>query len=68
MDGCIFCDPNYQKKSVLGNKHFFTHFDEHPVTEGHMIIIPKRHVDSFFDLTENELTTLYNLLKKAKKC
>ncbi|MEE9323516.1 MAG: HIT family protein [Candidatus Aenigmarchaeota archaeon] len=68
MDKCRFCDPVYQKeRNDLENEHFFANFDKHPVSKGHMKLIPKRHVDSFFDLTHEEVKALYDLLKKAKK-
>lgn len=28
--------------------------DAHPVTSGHRLIIPRRHVESYFDMTEQE--------------
>jgi diadenosine tetraphosphate (Ap4A) HIT family hydrolase len=67
MNKCRFCSPDYQKeRNIIENKHFFANFDNNPVTKGHMKIIPKRHVDSFFDLTDEEITAAYDLLKKAK--
>jgi diadenosine tetraphosphate (Ap4A) HIT family hydrolase len=51
---------------VLENSLFFANFDNHPVAKGHMKIIPKRHVDSFFDLTDGEITAAFDLLKKAR--
>jgi len=67
-EGCRFCDPRYQKeRNVLENRHFFANFDSYPVTEGHMKIIPKRHVDSFFSLTEEEVAAAYGLLKRSKE-
>jgi diadenosine tetraphosphate (Ap4A) HIT family hydrolase len=68
MKKCIFCDPDYQKnRNAIENECFFANFDDHPVTEGHMKLITKRHTNSFFDLTEKEIKALFDLLKMAKK-
>jgi diadenosine tetraphosphate (Ap4A) HIT family hydrolase len=40
--------------------------DAFPVSPGHTLVIPKRHVGSFFDLTELERQNLLSLLDKAK--
>ncbi len=40
--------------------------DGHPVSQGHTLIIPKRHVGSFFDCTEHEQSALLQLLKAAR--
>jgi len=68
MTECRFCSPSYQKeRNVMENKYFFANFDDNPVTKGHMKVIPKRHVGSFFDLADEEMAAAYDLLKKAKK-
>jgi hypothetical protein len=41
--------------------------DAHPISPGHTLIIPKRHVGSFFDLTEDERSALLSLLATAKR-
>jgi diadenosine tetraphosphate (Ap4A) HIT family hydrolase len=40
--------------------------DAFPISPGHTLIIPKRHVGSFFDLETNERAELLALLDKAK--
>ena len=41
--------------------------DAYPISPGHSLIIPKRHVESFFDLMESEQAELLRLLQSAKK-
>lgn len=63
---CLFCD--YSKDEyVVENDLAFGIFDKFPVNEGHMLIIPKRHFESFFDATEEEIVALYDLIKVGKK-
>ena len=59
-DNCIFC--NIKKEEIFYKNDFFNVFiDFHPVTFGHLIIVPKRHIVDFFDLTEKELISFKNI-------
>ena len=40
--------------------------DGFPVSKGHTLVIPKRHVGSFFETTDEERADLLVLLNKAK--
>lgn len=61
---CIFCDI---KEYVLENELAFAIFDKFPVTKGHMLFIPKRHVANFFDLTKEEREAIFDLVDEGKK-
>jgi diadenosine tetraphosphate (Ap4A) HIT family hydrolase len=41
--------------------------DAYPVTPGHTLVIPMRHVTSFFDATSSERESLLELLDTAKQ-
>ncbi|MCF0247433.1 MAG: HIT family protein [Synergistes sp.] len=60
---CVFCSI---KNYALENDLAFALFDLTPVNKGHMLIIPKRHVQNFFDLTPEEETAMLDLLRKCK--
>lgn len=63
---CLFC--NISKERVIAeNEHAYAIRDGFPVTEGHSLIIPKRHVEDYFGLTEVELLACDSLLKIIKK-
>lgn len=63
---CVFCtiDP---EAIIDQNDLAFVVRDINPVNDGHTLVIPKRHVSSFFDLTEPELMAIMQLLKRAKE-
>ncbi|NQV98129.1 MAG: DUF3427 domain-containing protein [Rhodospirillales bacterium] len=42
-------------------------WDAYPVTEGHMLILPRRHISSWSELTENEQAAILGNLVKAQK-
>ena len=65
---CIFCNPNNSKQNTLiaENELAFARWDNFPVSDGHAEVIPKRHVSSYFDLSDDEVSALFALSKEAK--
>lgn len=63
---CPFCYPT-PTEIVLSNDLAFARFDEFPVNPGHILIIPKRHVASFFDATQEEQQAMNDLLAEGKQ-
>jgi diadenosine tetraphosphate (Ap4A) HIT family hydrolase len=41
--------------------------DAFPASPGHMLILPRRHVGTFFELTTDEVMAIYELLCTTKK-
>lgn len=54
-------------RAVEENEHALLILDGFPVSPGHSLIIPKRHVGSFFDATPPERAALLALLDRAKE-
>jgi diadenosine tetraphosphate (Ap4A) HIT family hydrolase len=53
---------------VLGeNEYVVWILDTHPVSPGHSLIVPKRHVESFFDVTPAEREAILSLLDRARE-
>ena len=65
-DQCIFCNKSKQK-IIYSSDLFFVVRDSYPVTKHHTLIIPHRHVSSFFDLNDNEFNDLNKILKKQRQ-
>lgn len=64
---CVFCDYLVKKEKVIfDNKLAFAIYDGFPVNKGHMLIMPKRHVESFFDLTGDEKLAIDDLVTRIK--
>lgn len=64
---CLCCKMQNNKRKVFENELTFAMYDEFPVTKFHMLIIPKRHFDNFFDISNSELLDLYTLIKYCKE-
>lgn len=62
---CLFC--NYDKKEYVAENEFaFAIYDHFPVNKGHVLIIPKRHFENFFDAKEEEVCAIYDLMHTVK--
>ncbi len=66
---CIFClrDDASLNTVIDANETFYARLDNFPATPGHVEIVPKRHVESFFDLTESEIIDAYTLMQTVEK-
>jgi diadenosine tetraphosphate (Ap4A) HIT family hydrolase len=65
---CIFCEYlENREKIVFENNLAFAIYDGFPVNKGHMLIMPKRHVSSYFELSEDEKNDISLLLEISKK-
>ena len=63
---CLFC--NVKKIGFAHeNKLAYASYDSYPVSEHHCLIIPKRHIKDYFDLSNDELVACNDLLKIVKK-
>ena len=63
---CLFCNIN-QSGTVHENDFAYTSYDSYPVSKYHSLIIPKRHIKDYFDLSNEELIACNNLIKIIKK-
>ncbi len=66
MADCIFCkiaDKEIPAHVVWENERFLAFADIKPVNPGHLLIIPKSHVDSVFDLPESLYPEIFEIAK-----
>jgi len=62
---CPFCTVPRERLVFEGELAFVIR-DGHPVSPGHMLVIPKRHVASFFETTTEEQASMLRLLNLAR--
>lgn len=58
---CIFCNPS-KKEIIVESKTCFVQANKYPYSTGHVLVIPKRHVNTIIDLTSKEKQELFNLI------
>ena len=62
---CPFC-PVKDHEIIAAHPLALAITDSFPLTRGHALVVPRRHVPSFFDLTHDERLAILDLLDKAK--
>ena len=61
---CELCVPD----SVLSeNELAYVCSDSHTLSPGHVLVVPKRHVADFFEMTSQEQLAVVELLREAQK-
>ena len=62
---CPFCSPDpdivfHESELVIGL------WDQYPVSPGHALLVPRRHIDDWFDATSEEQHALTSALTLAR--
>ena len=63
---CIFCKI-IKEELQFENKLAYSSIDSYPVSEFHSLIVPKRHVETYFELTSEEIQACNELILKTKE-
>ena len=63
---CIFCTIR-KEELQFENYLAYSSLDSYPVTEFHSLIVPKRHVETYFELTNEEIHACNELILKTKE-
>lgn len=65
---CPFCALSAESshRVLAENEYCWLIYDGYPVTPGHSLVIPKRHVPDCFDLTPEELVAVHELVAQGR--
>lgn len=64
MSECLFCDHTGPRHQIIARGFTcYARLDNYPAAPGHAEVVPYRHVESFFDLTSQEITEIHTLLR-----
>ena len=66
MEDCIFCKEFDRDKILFETTQWIAVYDGYPVSEGHVLLIPKEHCETFFDLSDQLLESLKHRLEDVK--
>lgn len=64
---CVFCEEMQKGKAISELEHAAVLADLFPVTKGHVLVIPRRHVPDLFHLTDEEVAEIWKLLKSVRE-
>jgi len=68
MDGCPFCERIRDSASLFGETEFAVAFpDGHPLSPGHTLVVPKRHVLRAEQLERAEWAGLFDLVREVAR-
>jgi diadenosine tetraphosphate (Ap4A) HIT family hydrolase len=65
LDACPFCNID-QGRIRLENEYAMAFSYAHPVTDGHMLVVPRRHVSTIYDLEIAEQFAIWNLVAQSR--
>lgn len=65
MTGCPFCSIT-PEKMIAHDALTFTVRDTLPVSPGHTLILPKRHIAGIFEATKEEVAALWEAVQQAR--
>ena len=60
---CIFCN---HAVVIAENELSKAFYDKFPVTKGHVLVVPKRHVKGYFELYQPELNAMNRLMREIR--
>jgi len=63
---CIFC--NIEKERIINeNEVAFAIYDSFPVSQGHILVIPKKHINNYFEADSQTKDELCKLIDECKE-
>ena len=62
---CLFCNAK-ESGIATENELAYASYDSYPVSDFHCLIIPKRHVKDYFEMSDEELLACNDLITKIK--
>ena len=62
LDRCIFCEP--EREILAQNARAIAVFDSFPVSPGHALVLPRRHVATIWELDPDEYSDCFNLVRE----
>ena len=70
MPGCIFCQiaqGESPASKVYEDEHTLAFMDLQQATEGHVLVIPKRHVENLYELDEETTAQLFQSVVRVAR-
>lgn len=65
---CLFCEKLRQSEEIIyQNEYVYVIYDAFPVTKGHCLIIPKRHIETYFEASYFEVNAIDEALRYMNK-
>lgn len=66
-NNCIFCNPYKNLTILTESATAYAILDGYPVSKGHVLIVPKRHVANYFELPFKEQSACWYMANKVQE-
>lgn len=66
MECCVFCGGIEKDRVLFETRKWIAMYDKYPVSKGHVLLIPKEHYETFFDLPEQLTNSIQYWIKRIK--
>ncbi len=63
---CPFCNPDPSREIITESSLAYAIFDMFPVSDGHALIIPRKHCLDYFELSFEEQSSCWQLVNEVK--
>jgi len=64
---CPFCNPSSSQELITESAMTYAIYDKFPVSQGHSLIIPKKHEADYFHLSDNIRTSCWIMINRVKR-
>jgi ATP adenylyltransferase len=63
-EGCVFCEQSIRDENLVlyENNYVFISLNKYPYNTGHLLIVPRRHIGEFSDLSTEERFGMFDAL------
>ncbi|MDC0446819.1 MAG: HIT family protein [Gammaproteobacteria bacterium] len=65
-DKCIFCNLR-DERIIYECNHTIAFIDTYPASPGHTLVVPKRHIPTYFDASEDEILAIGKAVQICKE-
>ncbi|GGA38011.1 HIT family protein [Okeania sp. KiyG1] len=66
-NNCLFCNPRKNLQLITESAKIYAILDGYPVTKGHTLVIPKRHLANYFELPVDEQLECWLMVNQVQK-
>jgi diadenosine tetraphosphate (Ap4A) HIT family hydrolase len=67
MKSCPFCTRIAENQIIVENELAAALSDSYPVSPGHTLIVPRRHIEDFLELTQEEQAAVWALVAPVRQ-
>ena len=67
MEDCVFCRIAKKEEHasfVYEDKDAVAFLDARPINEGHTLVIPRKHYENIYEISDEEVANLFKIVKK----